>query len=150
MGRMILQITLGIALIVTTTLIAAAGFLVMETVISRYQAWLLRPPHAVKMLTLLCGAVIWFLMIVSAAVWIWAGAFLFLDVFVTVEAAVYFSIVSFTTLGFGDILLPQAWRLLAGMSAINGLLMIGLQTAMLIEVIRTVRSVQGKKRDWLS
>ena len=147
---MFIQILLGVALILSTTVVAGLGFLVIEHVMNRCQAWLLRPPHAIKMLALLTGSVAWFLLIVTVAVWIWAMAFLALDIFVTVEAAVYFSIVSFTTLGFGDILLPQDWRLLAGMSAINGLLMIGLQTAMLIEVIRRVRNTQGKHRDWIN
>jgi len=147
---MVLQITLGVALILATTLVAGVGYLTLEAVLVRYQNWLLRPPHAGKMLVALCGAVGWFLMIMTAAVWMWALAFLLLDVFVTVEAAVYFSIVSFTTLGFGDILLPMKWRLLAGMAAINGLLMIGLQTAMLIEVMRRVRAIQGKGSGWIS
>jgi hypothetical protein len=52
------------------------------------------------------------LLVSSICVWIWAGAFLVLGLFPAVEPAVYFSIVSFTTLGFGDILLPVLWRLL--------------------------------------
>ena len=147
---MVLQISLGMALILANTLVAGVGYLALEAILARYQNWLLRPPHAGKMLVALCGSVGWFLMIVTAAVWLWALAFLLLDVFVTVEAAVYFSIVSFTTLGFGDILLPTKWRLLAGMAAINGLLMIGLQTAMLIEVMRRVRAIQGKGSGWIS
>jgi hypothetical protein len=44
-----------------------------------------------------------------------------LDIFGTLEGAVYFSIVAYTTLGFGDILLPLDWRLLGGMASANGL-----------------------------
>ena len=98
----------------------------------------------------MCAAVAWILVIVTIAVWIWGIVFLALGVFVTAEASVYFSIVAFTTLGFGDILLTQEWRLLAGMAAINGLLMIGLFTAILVEVLRRVRSVQAEARDWSS
>ena len=144
---MLIQILLGVGLILATTVVAGLGFLVIETMLDRFQNWLLRPPHAIKMLVLLCSSVTWFLLIVTVAVWIWAIAFLALDIFVTVEAAVYFSIVSFTTLGFGDILLPQDWRLLAGMSAINGLLMIGLQAAMLIEALRRIRTIQVNARN---
>jgi hypothetical protein len=75
-------------------------------------------------------------------VWIWAIAFRLLDVFVTLEGAVYFSIVAYTTLGFGDILLPHEWRLLGGMASANGLLNFGLLTAMLVEVLRYVRVEQ--------
>lgn len=139
---MILQIAIGSALIVASTLIAAAGFIAIELTMTRCRGWLLRPPHAAKLLFLLSASVAWILLIVTVAVWMWALAFLALKVFVTLEASVYFSIVSFTTLGFGDILLPQEWRLLAGMSAVNGLLMIGMQTAMMIEIVRRVRSIQ--------
>ncbi|MEM9736953.1 MAG: ion channel, partial [Pseudomonadota bacterium] len=52
--------------------------------------------------------------------------------------ALYFSVVAFTTLGFGDVLLPQEWRLLAGLSAANGLLIFGVSTAFLVEVFRRV------------
>ena len=144
---MLLQIAIGAALIVASTLIAAIGFAVMEAVLSRYQSWLLKPSALPKTMLLMCVAVLWILLIITAVVWMWAGVFLWLEIFVTVEAAIYFSIVSFTTLGFGDILLPQEWRLLSGMTAINGLLMIGLQTAMLIEVLRRVRAIQSERRD---
>ncbi len=147
---MFLQIFIGCLIILATTLVAGVGYLMMEAVITRFERWLLRPPHPPKLVLLLCAAVAWILMIVSAAVWMWGLVFLALGVFITVEASVYFSIVAFTTLGLGDILLPQDWRLLAGMAAVNGLLMIGLFTAILVEVLRRVRAVQAKARDWSS
>ncbi len=147
---MFLQILIGCLIILATTFVAGIGFLVMEYVITKSERWLLRPPHPPKLLLLMCAAVAWILVIVTIAVWIWGVVFLALGVFVTAEASVYFSIVAFTTLGFGDILLTQEWRLLAGMAAINGLLMIGLFTAILVEVLRRVRSVQAEARDWSS
>jgi hypothetical protein len=83
----------------------------------------------------------------TLAVWIWAIAFYALGVFITVEASVYFSLVAFTTLGFGDILLPQEWRLLGGICAANGLLMIGLLTAILVEALRETRLKQRQRGD---
>ena len=59
--------------------------------------------------------------------------------FATLEASVYFSLVAYTTLGFGDILLPNDWRLLSGMAAANGLLNFGLLTAILVETLRQIR-----------
>ena len=78
----------------------------------------------------------------TVAVWIWAVAFRLLGIFGTLEASVYFSLVAFTTLGFGDVLLPQEWRLLSGLSAANGLLMFGLMTAVLVETLRETRGMQ--------
>ncbi len=144
---MFTQIGIGTALIVASTLIAGGGLLILERALQRNRAWLVRPPHGSKVLVLFGGVVLRFLLIATAAIWMWAAVFLALDLFSTAEAAVHFSIVTFTTLGFGDILLPQSWRLLAGMAAVNGLLMIGLQAAVLFEVPQRVREAQGRYGD---
>ena len=69
----------------------------------------------------------------------WAAAFIQLDLFTTWEKAIYFSAVSYTTLGFGDVLLPERWGLLAGASAANGLLLFGLSAAFLVEASAKLR-----------
>lgn len=83
---------------------------------------------------------------VTVSVWIWAIALWQLDIFQTIEASVYFSLVAFTTLGFGDILLPIEWRLLGGLAAANGLLNFGILTAMLVETLRQTQTKQRGQR----
>lgn len=135
-------------MILLSTFVAGLGYLVLEWFLRVRHAWLLRPPHALKILGLLIGSVFWILAMITVSVWLWAAAYYALGLFGTVEASVYFSIVSFTTLGFGDVLLPYEWRLLSGMEATNGLLMFGLLTAILIEVLRSIRAIQVGKRSW--
>lgn len=139
---MVFQIAIGSGLILLTVLISGLSYLVMEALFLRFHDWLVKEPHGLKQMVVLCAAAIWVLGLVTATVWIWAFAFLALDIFVTMEGALYFSLVSFTTLGFGDVLLPQEWRLLAGMIAANGLLNLGLFTAILLEVMRQLRLLQ--------
>jgi voltage-gated potassium channel Kch len=52
--------------------------------------------------------------------------------------AVYFSMVTFTTLGYGDISLSSNWRLLSGLEAINGIMLIGWSTAMMFSLIQNI------------
>jgi hypothetical protein len=60
----------------------------------------------------------------------------------TFEEAVYFSIVTFTTLGYGDItLVDHDWRLLSGAEALSGILLVGWSTALLYAVFQ--RSWKG-------
>lgn len=92
-------------------------------------------------------AMVWILVMMTSSVWIWAMALWLLEIFVTFEASVYFSLVAFTTLGFGDILLPVEWRLLGGLAAANGLLVFGLLTAMLVETLRETRLRQRERVD---
>ena len=67
---------------------------------------------------------------------IWAISYLVLDAIQTVEEALYFSIVTFTTLGFGDITLSESWRLLASLQAANGIIIFGWSTAITMAAVQ--------------
>ncbi|SNR52099.1 ion channel [Puniceibacterium sediminis] len=143
---MFLQLFLGSVLIGATVLAAALSWWGLEVMLRRIHNWVLRPPHGLKLSVVLSLAMFWTLMMMTAAVWIWAVALWLLQIFVTFEASVYFALVAFTTLGFGDLLLPVQWRLLGGLAAANGLLIFGLLTAMLVETLSQTRSHQREHR----
>ena len=72
---------------------------------------------------------------------VWAGAYLLLlpaHELASFEEAVYFSFVTFTTLGYGDITLSEGWRLLSGIEALNGILLVGWTTAMIFAVVQNI------------
>ncbi|WOO42445.1 potassium channel family protein [Rubellicoccus peritrichatus] len=72
-------------------------------------------------------------------VMLWAMVFLWLpDVteVQTFEEAFYFSLITFTTVGYGDITLGTNWRVLGGVEAINGVVLIGWTTAFLFGVVQ--------------
>lgn len=136
------ELIIGTAVILASIVMAAIGFWLAEGVVARMTPWLLREPHRPKLTLVLVLAVLMILGVFTASVWLWAFTFLWLDLFNTLEGAVYFAIVAFTTLGFGDVLLDPEWRILGGLTAANGLLNMGLYTAMLVELLRSVRSNQ--------
>jgi hypothetical protein len=140
---MIIQLLLGSCLICATTLSAALSWWGLEVILLRTHAWVIRAPHGPKLIAVLTMAMLWTLMMMTVSVWIWAIALWILNIFQTIEASVYFSLVAFTTLGFGDILLPMEWRLLGGLAAANGLLIFGILTAMLVETLRQTRLRQS-------
>ena len=55
--------------------------------------------------------------------------------FESIEKAIYFSLVTFTTLGYGDITINSANRMLAGFEAMNGVLLLGWTTAMMFSLL---------------
>lgn len=77
-------------------------------------------------------SVLFVLLVHSVNVWIWALVFLGVGAFQALEPALYFSLVAFTTVGFGDITLDPDWRLLSGLTAANGFLTFGWSTAYMI------------------
>ena len=62
------------------------------------------------------------------------------------EAALYFSTTSFTTIGYGDVVLDKQWRLVSAIEGANGLLLFGWSTAFLFSVISRMRALE---HDWL-
>lgn len=69
----------------------------------------------------------------------WAGLYLHLGVSETPGDALYFALTTYTTLGFGDVLAPQQWRLLTGFASLNGLLLFGLSAAILVDAATRLR-----------
>jgi hypothetical protein len=51
------------------------------------------------------------------------------------ETAAYFSLTCYTTVGYGDVVLPEPWRLLGPLEAAVGVLMLGWSTGVLVAVI---------------
>ena len=139
---MFIQLALGTALLLFSILIAGVSYWLMEIGLLRLHPWLTRAPHRPKLIFVLCLAAVWIMFQMTIGVWVWALTLMGLGVFDALEPAVYFALVAFTTLGFGDVLLPIEWRLLGGMAAANGLLNIGLVTALLVEALRQIRLQQ--------
>ncbi|MEO1615793.1 MAG: potassium channel family protein [Planctomycetota bacterium] len=57
----------------------------------------------------------------------------------TLEEAIYFSTVTFTTLGYGDVTLSGNWRMLSAIQGATGLLICGWSTAILLAVVQAIR-----------
>ena len=68
----------------------------------------------------------------------WAVAYLTLGAISGMEPALYFSVVTFTTVGYGDVVLTPEWRLLGSFEAVNGIIMFGWSTALVMAVVQRV------------
>jgi hypothetical protein len=126
---MFIEITIGGAMIVLTTLIQGV-FTMVGVEYMRDYATRHNEPALIWSTLRLAAFVLWLFLATIIEVWLWAVLYVLLDAFQSIETAVYFSTVTFTTLGFGDIVLEDEWRLLSAFEAANGLLMFGWSTAL--------------------
>jgi hypothetical protein len=76
---------------------------------------------------------------------IWAGLFVFLNEFDDFLTAFYHSSVNFASLGYGDIVMSEKWRLLGALEASNGVLMFGLSAGTLLAVMTRLFSRHRKE-----
>ena len=67
---------------------------------------------------------------------VWAFLFVICGEFSEFGTAYYHSAVNYTTLGYGDVLMTPAWRMLGPLEAANGMLMFGVSTAIIFAVIQ--------------
>jgi hypothetical protein len=70
-----------------------------------------------------------------------------LGVFRTLEQSLYFSTVTYSSLGYGDLVLPPEWRLLGSIECPVGIVLLGISTAFILSVLTRFKLLG---HDWLS
>jgi len=90
---------------------------------------------------LLSGLTVWMFLAIVIEAGLWALLYLFnplITALPDLETAFYFSMVTFTTLGFGDVVLTGQWRTLASIQAANGVIIFGWTTALIFYFIQHI------------
>jgi voltage-gated potassium channel len=78
---------------------------------------------------------------------IWAAFYFGNSLFPDFETALYFSTTSYTTIGFGDVVLPRAWRMLGGIEGVTGVLLCGLSTAFVFAIVNAMFQMRLQRRN---
>ena len=66
---------------------------------------------------------------------LWGGLYAWGRAFPDLPSALYFSSVTYTTVGYGDLVLPATWRHVGGIEALTGILMCGWSTGLFLSVV---------------
>ena len=132
---MLMNIAIAAALMVATTAIHAGGMVLAMSVLRAHSS-----RHRLKHTRVywVCGIVLLMFIVSLLEVLVWAVAYLALNAIDGFEKALYFSMVTFTTLGYGEIVLDERWRLLASSEAGNGIIMFGWTTAIVIASVQRI------------
>jgi voltage-gated potassium channel Kch len=109
------------------------------------ERWVLRSGGAEALV--IAGVVVLLFVAALVEAAIWALTYLRLGALSTLEEALYFSIVTFTTLGFGDITLSEGTRLLASFEAANGIILFGWSTALVFAFLQRMAQDKRSSRD---
>jgi hypothetical protein len=77
----------------------------------------------------------WTIVLHLTEITVWALVYYLRDAMGDLSSALYFSAVTYTTTGYGDLVLPKEWRLVGGVEALTGILMCGWSTGFFFAIV---------------
>jgi hypothetical protein len=130
---MLIEILIAGGLVVVTVAIHAVGF----DVLLRAIVWsrVLATSGFRHVIGWVIGMTCWLILVHLLEISVWGLFYLWQGCLPDAESAFYFSGVTYTTVGYGDLVLPKPWRMLAPLEGLTGILMCGLSAAFFFAVV---------------
>jgi Ion channel len=130
---MLANLSIAAALVAITVIIHAAG---LGMVLSHTLQSTVRPDTRFWPITWLLIRIAWLLIVIHVfEIAVWALFFWWEKCLPDMESSFYFSGVTYATIGYGDIVLPEEWRLFGPIEGLTGILMCGLSTAFFFVIV---------------
>lgn len=138
---MILELLIATVMVLATVALHGVGLLVIARVL--HERDLRRAGYRISPFSLegaVIASVLALALLTLHGVEIWLYAFLFvtLDAIATLPEAVYFSTISYATIGYSDAPILERWRLLGAIEGVNGTLLMGWSVAFFVTVMARV------------
>ena len=142
---MLIQLILATMMSLITVVIHLTGLaFLVRTLRSHHR--LVRPVKKAPVAVLLISTATIFA-IHTVEIWIYALLYLLLGALGTFEAALYFSTVTYSSVGYGDVLLSHEWRIFGAIEGATGILMMGWSTTFLVSMLGQLKLLT---HDWLT
>ena len=132
------QLLLGSGMVALCVAIHIAAMAILLGILRRHAgAWLRSSFYfgaTITMVVIMMGL----LFAHTIEIWLWAALYIHLGEFPNMTDSLYFSTVTFTTLGYGDIVLSERWQLLSSLEAAGGILLFGLSTGLAVAAVSRI------------
>lgn len=133
----------GGGMLLLIVLIHATG---MRTLTDRFELRIqaLRGVRSTWRPDLLLGLVVTLMLLLHLVeIWVWAAALVYSGLVVNWRAAGFFAANTYTTVGYGNFLLPEGWHMLAPIIAMSGLFTFGWTGSVLVEIVRRCQEIKA-------
>ena len=133
---MLTQLTLATVMVILTVLIHGAGITALARGL-RIEASIGEEHHhfSMKRAAVILVIVLALFTLHGIEIWLYAAIYLLVGAVQTLEAAVYFSTITYASIGFSDAPMAHSWRLVGAIEGINGVLLLGWSTAFFVTVV---------------
>jgi hypothetical protein len=142
---MLVQLTLATLMVATIATLHLFGLALLTRALQSH--WRFSQKLRIRPLTLLLMATLGIIALHTTEIWAYAAVYLELGAFSHLEEALYYSTVTYASIGYGDVLMPHKWRVFGAIEGAAGILMLGWSTAYLVSLLSQLRLVG---HDWLA
>jgi hypothetical protein len=147
--RMLTEISVAAVIVFVCVLLHVGVLMLMAELLFKRRAYIEQAAklrHSVFIVVLFSGILV--LHVSETA--LWALFYYSRGLFDAFETALYFSLGTYTTIGYGDVVLAHRWRLLGAIEGISGVLLCGISTAFMFAVINGMFQVRYNIRQRLA
>jgi len=130
---MLAKLLVALLLMALCVVIHALGLTAAVRQLRRHA--LSQPASFMRSVTMLIAIAGWAIVLHLLQIGVWAHFYALEHGMPDLPTALYFSAVTYTTTGYGDLVLPPEWRLVGGVEALTGILMCGLSTGFFFAVL---------------
>lgn len=139
---MLAEISVAVVMVLGCLLLHVAVILLMAEWLLRHRDYLVGKASALRFSLVIIVLFSGILMLHVVETGMWAVFYHTRELFSDFETSLYFSLSSYTTIGYGDLLLPRRWRLLGAIEGISGVLLCGVSTAFLFAVMNAMIQIR--------
>lgn len=144
-SHLLAQLAVASAMTVLTVMVHLLGLAILVRLLKLRQEP--RPPRRMTPLMLLLAGTLGLFATHTVEIWLYAALYVVLGDGFDFETALYFSTVTYASVGYGDVLPPLEWRLVAAIEGATGIIMLGWSTAFLVSLLARLRLLS---HDWLT
>jgi hypothetical protein len=146
-GQLLLNLAVASAMVALTVLLHFWGLIALTRIVSGGSERLRAHEGAGRAALVVVLGVFGVFVLHTIEIWLYAALYRVVLIEThSFEEALYFSTVTFASLGYGDIVLSPRWRLISAIEAANGVILFAWSTAFLFTLTRRLNLIE---RDWL-
>ena len=135
---MLTEIAIALVIVFVCLLLHVAGILLMAEWLLQHRQYFERSGARMHFSILMIALISGIMLLHVAESTLWATYYCTSELFLDFETSLYFSLVSYTAIGYGDVVLPQNWRLLGALQGVSGVLLCGLSTAFIFAIMNAM------------
>lgn len=135
---LLIQLATATAMVLLTVIMHGAGLALLSRVL-RFETRAERSRHvaplSARSLGFTLALVLGLFLLHRVEIWTYGVLYLLLQAAPDLSTAVYFSTITYAAIGYSDDYIVPAWRMVAAIEGINGLLLLGWSTALFVTVV---------------